>query len=156
MSKSFSYWNRRSRGASRPPGGLDRCDALLEMRHFPLDAEDLRHRGNGARGIQGVVAPDPADRDPPMALIGRLILTSVCCQIQGLHIARQGRLVSLADEAKASPAFVHEVLGDLFLGEARIRRDHLPFDLQIIEHGTHAGDLMGLGVDFFGVRYRPS
>ncbi len=39
------------------------------MRDFPLNAEDLLHMRKGDRGIQGVVAPDPADRDPPMALL---------------------------------------------------------------------------------------
>ena len=102
------------------------------MRDFPLNAEDLLHMGKGDRGIQGVVAPDPADRDSPMALIGRLIITSLCGQIQGLNVVLQGRLVPLDGEDEVGPAFLHKVICDLFLGEERIRRDDLPFDLQLI------------------------
>ena len=59
------------------------------MRDFPLNAEDLLHMGKVDIGMQGVVAPDPADRDPPMALMGRLIITSLCGQIQGLNVVLQ-------------------------------------------------------------------
>jgi len=103
------------------------------MRDFPLNAEDLLHMRKVDKGIQGVVAPDPADRDPPMACIGRLILTSVCGQIQGLNVALPGWLVPLDGEDKVGISFGDEVLSTRFLGQERIRRDHLLLDLQFIE-----------------------
>jgi len=102
------------------------------MRDFPLNAEDLLHMGKFDRSIQGGIAPDPPSREPSMALIGRLIITSLCGQIQGLNGALQGRLVCLDGEDEVGAAFVDEVLGDRFLGEERIRRDDLAGDLQLI------------------------
>ncbi len=103
------------------------------MRDFPLNAEDLLHMGKGDRGIQGVVTPDPTGRDPPMAFIGCFSITPSYSQRQGLNVAFQGRLVPLDGEDEVGPAFLHKVICDLFLGEERIRRDDLPFDLQLIE-----------------------
>ena len=45
---------------------LQRTTAMLhehrpDVGDFPFKAEDLLHMGKGARGIQGVVAPDPAN-----------------------------------------------------------------------------------------------
>ncbi len=102
------------------------------MRHFPLNAEDLLDMRKVAIGIQGVIAPDPAGRDLPMAFLGGGIITPACSQRQGLNVVLQGGLVSLDGEDEVGAAFVHQVLGNLFLGEERIRRDHLPCDLERI------------------------
>ena len=60
-----------------------------------------------------------------MAFIDRFRITSSCSQGQGLNVALQGRLVRLDGENEISASFFDEVLGDLFLGQERIRRDDL-------------------------------
>ncbi len=59
---------------------FDGREALLEMRHFPLNAEDLLDMRKVDIGIQGVIAPDPAGRDLPMAFLGGGIIAPACSQ----------------------------------------------------------------------------
>ena len=67
-----------------------------------------------------------------MAFLGCGIITSACSQRQGLTVALQGRLVPLDGEDEVGASFLHEVMGDRFLGEERIRSHDLPLDLYLI------------------------
>ncbi len=102
------------------------------MRDFPLNAADLLHMRKGERGLQGVVAPDPPGRDPPVAFLGRFRITPSCSQPQGRNGALQGRLVLLDGEDEVGPPFLHKVLSDRFLGQERIRRDDRARDLDFL------------------------
>ncbi len=82
-----------------------------------------------------------------MAFLGRFRITPSCPQGQGRNGALHGWLVLLDGKDEVGAAFFDEVLGDGFLGEERICGDDLSRDLDLIEQGTHAGDLIGFGVN---------
>jgi len=66
---------------------------------------------------------------------------------EGLYIALEGFLVVLDRATVVGLFLLHEVTGDLPLGEQGIPRDHRPFDVHAGQTWFDAGDPVGLGID---------